>query len=235
MKLSRDFTNFFNWILDNLVPPIIRDTKFIMYPLFWLLFGKKAKVFMSFKENVNTYDDSQINETYQILSDVHIDRETDLNSKTVDFILENLNGESVLDIASGTGYLAKKIAENKKYQVTGVDFIISDDLLQSENTNPKFLVGNVENIPFPDNSFDTVISTHTLEHVFDIQKALDELRRVCKGKLIVVVPKQREYKYTFDLHIHFFPYKFSVLNLMKNKNGTCIEVHNDWVYTETVS
>ncbi len=46
MKLSRNFTNKFNWILDNLIPPVIRDSKFFSYPLFWLLFGKKAKLFL---------------------------------------------------------------------------------------------------------------------------------------------------------------------------------------------
>lgn len=40
--------------------------------------------------------------------------------------------------------------------------------------------------------------------------ALAELRRVAKRRLIIVVPKQRNYKYTFELHINFFPYLFDL-------------------------
>lgn len=230
MHLSRNFTNIFNWILDNVIPPFIRDSKIFSLPLFWLLFGRKATFFMNFKKNVISLSNEQMIDYYKNLSDVHIKRETDLNKESVNFILCNILGSTVLDISCGKGYLPRKIVEMHNIEVTGMDFIIHDEMKASKN--PIFLNGNIEAIPFPDNHFDTVISTHTLEHVVDIQQAINELRRVCKKKLIIVLPKQREYKFTFDLHLHFFPYKFSVLNLMKNKNGTCLCLNNDWVYFE---
>lgn len=230
MKLSRNFTNHFNWILDNVIPPFIRDSNIFSKPLFWALFGAKSKLFMEFKENVPHLTDEQILGYYKTLSDVHIKRETDLNEESVHFILDNIIGETVLDIASGRGYLAKKIAESLKLQVTGIDFIVSDEFRSS--VNPIFIEGNILKIPYPDKHFDTVVCTHTLEHVVNIQQAISELRRVCKEKLIVVVPKQREYKYTFDLHVHFFPYKFSVLNIFNNHTGQCSCIKNDWVYYE---
>jgi len=64
--------------------------------------------------------------------------------------------------------------------------------------------GNIEALPFPDKAFDVVICSHTLEHVLDLPKAISELKRIAKTKLIITVPKQRYYLYTFDLHIHFF-------------------------------
>ena len=232
MKFSRNFTNIFNWILDNLIPPFIRDSKFFIYPLFWLVFKNKATFFMEFKEKMFFLTKAQIIEYYKNLSDVHIDRKTDLNKESVNFIMNNIVGNTVLDIACGRGYLANKIVEKLDYKVIGIDFIIPDKLKNS--VNPTFLEGNIENIPFPDRHFETVICTHTLEHVLDIQRGLDELRRVCKKKLIIVLPKQREYKYTFDLHVHFFPYKYSVLNLMKNNKGECFCLNNDWVYYEKI-
>jgi hypothetical protein len=42
-------------------------------------------------------------------------------------------------------------------------------------------------------------------HVQDAHAALEELRCVAKRRLIVVLPKQRPYRYTFDLHLRFFP------------------------------
>lgn len=125
---------------------------------------------------------------------------------------------------------SKKITDKHNVKVTGIDFIINDELKNS--TNPIFQEGNIENIPYPDKHFDTVICTHTLEHVINIQHSINELRRVCNKKLIIILPKQREYKYTFDLHVHFFPYKFSVLKLLNNDMGNCFCINNDWVYFE---
>lgn len=231
MKLSRNVTNTFNWILDNLFPPFLRDSRVVMTPLFFLLFGKKHHLFMNFKENVLNLNSEKIVEYYKDLASYHIDRETDLNKKSIDFILGSLEGKSVLDISCGSGFLAREIVKKFNLEVIGIDFIISDKIKDSQN--PRFIESSIEKIPFPDNHFDTVISTHTLEHVIDVNLAVSELRRVCKKKLIVVLPRQRNYKFTFDLHVHFFPYKYSVLSLMKNK-GSCFCLQNDWVYYENI-
>ncbi|HOY32921.1 MAG TPA: methyltransferase domain-containing protein [Bacteroidales bacterium] len=230
MKLSRNFTNGFNWFLDNMVPPFIRDSKICIKPLFWLLFGKKARFFLDFKNKAVSLSEEQLFEYYKFLADVHLKRDTDLNKESINYILENITGDTVLDIASGRGYLAKRIAEKYHAKVTGIDFLVNDDLKTS--VNPVFLEGSIEKIPFPDKHFDTVICAHTLEHVINIQHAIAELRRVCNSRLIVVLPRQREYLYTFDLHVHFFPYEHAVLNVFKNPDGHCFSIHNDWVYVE---
>lgn len=229
MKLSRNVTNIFNWILDNLIPPIIRDSRFVMTPFFLLLFRKKFKQFMNFKENVLELNADEILEYYKELSSYHINRKTDLNKKSINFILNNIEGNHVLDISCGKGFLANKIMNKHGINVVGIDFIISDEMKKS--VNPTFVESYIEEIPFPDNHFDTVVCTHTLEHIVNINLAIAELRRVSKKKLIIVVPKQRNYKFTFDLHLHFFPYKYSILSLMKNK-GSCVCLENDWVYYE---
>ena len=64
---------------------------------------------------------------------------------------------------------------------------------------------DITGLPFEDHSFDVVLCTHALEHIRDPQKALGELMRVTGRRLIVVVPHQREYRYTVDLHVNFFP------------------------------
>ncbi len=229
--MTRDFTNTINWILDNIIPPIIRDSRIFTYPMFFLLFRSKTKFFFEFKQKASILTSKQTIEYYKNLSDVHIKRETDLNKKSIEFILNNIYGETVLDIACGRGYMAKQIANHQNVKVIGIDFIINENLKDSEN--PYFIEGSIEKIPYPDDYFDTVICSHTLEHIININESLTELRRVCNKKLIIILPRQREYKYTFDLHVHFFPYEFSVLNLMNNKNGVCLCINNDWVYYET--
>lgn len=71
-----------------------------------------------------------------------------------------------------------------------------------------------------------------LEHIKDLQLALEELRRICKKRLIIVVPRQREYKYTFDLHINFFPYEYTFQKLINNENAKILEIDHDWVCIE---
>jgi hypothetical protein len=134
MKLSRNFTNIFNWILDNLIPPIIRDSKIFSTPLFLLLFGREYKSFMKFKNNAAFLSNEQIIECYENLSDKHVNHETNLNRESVKYILDNIVGKAVLDIACGRCYLAKKIADKHNVKVTGIDFVIADEL--KNYTNP---------------------------------------------------------------------------------------------------
>ncbi|MCB4799702.1 class I SAM-dependent methyltransferase [Neotamlana laminarinivorans] len=230
MKLSRDFTNKINWILDNLLPPFVRDSRFIMSPLFLLLFGKKGKLFLNFKENAWEFNSTEMANYYKELASVHIKRETDLNLSCEKYILNKIKGDKVLDIACGRGYLAKKIQQKEGCEVVGIDFVIPDELKNSKNIS--FQEGIIEDIKYPNNFFDTVISTHTLEHVLDLEKCITELRRVAAKRLIVVLPKQRPYRFTFDLHLQFFPYKYNVLKAFGNVNGNCVLLDNDWLYIE---
>ena len=69
----------------------------------------------------------------------------------------------------------------------------------------------IEALPFEDGAFDTVVCTHVLEHILDFGKALSELRRVAAKRVIIIVPQEREYRFTFNPHLHFFPYPHSFL------------------------
>jgi ubiquinone/menaquinone biosynthesis C-methylase UbiE len=230
MVLKRDFTSKVNWVLDNLLPPIIRDNGFLMRPLFWVLFKEKLHYFMDFKEKADSMPKEQLNDYYKVLAGVHLQRETDLNELSLSKIIDWVVGDKVLDIACGRGFLAKILHEKKGLKVTGIDFNLSEQLKQ--NSMIKFQEGDIENIPFADNHFDTVVCAHTLEHVQNFQKAVSELRRVARKRLIVVVPRQREYKYTFDLHLHFFPYPFSLRRAMNNKSAHTSVLGNDLFYVE---
>src|SRR3546814_1129402 len=78
-------------------------------------------------------------------------------------------------------------------KLTGVDFII-DSETRKRAEGISFHEANIERLPFPDKSFDTVICTHVLEHILDFRGALAELRRVAAKRLIIVVPQEREYR-----------------------------------------
>jgi SAM-dependent methyltransferase len=231
MALRRDFTRHLNFIFDNLIPPWLRDNKYFMYPFFYSLFGSKTRHFMEFKTKAHRMSGDEFRDLYVFLADKHLQRKTDLNRRTIEYILGSITGEKVLDIACGRGYIVGLLAGRfPGKQIYGIDIVIPrvDDMPE----NLVISAGNVEKIDYPDRFFDTVICAHTLEHTQNLEKAVGELRRVCGQKLIIVVPMQREYKYTFDLHLHFFPYPESLSRVLKNPEADCRVIDGDIVYTE---
>jgi ubiquinone/menaquinone biosynthesis C-methylase UbiE len=228
--LSRDITNKINWVLDNLMHPVLRDSRFFMTIFFRLLFKDKYKYFFEFKEKAFHFTEKEYQQYYYLLADCHLQRKTDLNKESINKILDSLVGERVLDIACGSGYLARLIHEKKRYLVTGIDISIPD--VEDSPKGIDFIKGNMEHIDFPDNFFDTVICAHTLEHVQHLETAVKELRRVSKKRLIIIVPCQREYRFTFDLHLHFFPYSYCLRRVMKNEKAYITKLGNDFFYME---
>lgn len=106
-------------------------------------------------------------------------------------------GEAVLDVGCGTGTLALIAKERvgKTGRACGVD--PSASLLAGARRKAArarlaldFQSGGIEQIPFPDQSFDVVLSTFMLHHVPDDLKrqGLIEITRVLKpeGRLLVV-------------------------------------------------
>jgi SAM-dependent methyltransferase len=63
---------------------------------------------------------------------------------------------------------------------------------------PTYLIAPGQPLPIENNSFDTVVTLNTLEHIFEVEKALRELLRVLKpdGKLVATVP------FLFRIHGH---------------------------------
>ena len=87
------------------------------------------------------------------------------------------DGEKVLDIGCRTPYLKNKI-EAKGMKYFPVDIAPAKGVVK----------GDIENLQFKDNFFDITICSEVLEHVYDPIKAIKELKRVTKKRLIISVP-----------------------------------------------
>ncbi len=51
----------------------------------------------------------------------------------------------------------------------------------------RFMIANAENLPWPDNSFDSVVSVNALHHIKDIPRVIGEVLRVARpaGKIVL--------------------------------------------------
>jgi len=69
--------------------------------------------------------------------------------------------------------------------------------------NCKLVEGDIENMPFKDNEFDFVHSSHVLEHTTNPCKALNELQRVAKAGYIEVPSRMMEFINNQEYHYWF--------------------------------
>ncbi len=111
-------------------------------------------------------------------------------------------GKDVLDIASGEGYGSALLGQVAK-SVVGVD--IDESAIahaQASYSSPSvtFRAGSATSIPADDQSFDLVTSFETLEHFFEHDEFLHEVKRVLRpgGTFIVSSPNTTIYSGPFQ-------------------------------------
>ena len=193
--------------------------------------GGHVERFASFRQRAPFLSEAEYSALYSDYPRV-LD-ESDNSEACIKRVLRDLIGPSVCDVGCGTGYLLKraKQARTDLQSLTGIDLSLGEIGAPDGIT---FLPGRVEALPFPDKSFDTVVCTHTIEHVLDHKAAITELRRMAARRLIIIVPREREYKYTFNPHLHFFPYAYSFLRAMQPVPSAhvCIDIQRDIYYCE---
>ena len=90
--------------------------------------------------------------------------------------------DTVLDVATGTGAVARELVAQKSCTVVGFDQ--SPEMLAEARrrapANVTFVEGRAEKLPFPDKAFDAVTFTYLLRYVDDPAATLQELVRVVR-------------------------------------------------------
>lgn len=227
--MNRRLTNSIRFVMDELVPPFIRDSKLFMYPFFYFAYrGKNLKEVMNFKTNVYNYTEKEYSDFYNGLDTISRNRKTDLNQGCIDAILNLLDDseQKIIDIGCGNGFLLEEIARTKKNKT-----LVGFDLKKpTTERSYEFVSGNVESLPFEDNSFDVVLCNHTVEHLLSVDQCINELKRITKGSLIIVTPCQRYFYYTLDEHVNFFPYEEKLTSIIPFSNYSCKKIQGDWMY-----
>ena len=114
--------------------------------------------------------------------------------------------KTVLDAGCGIGYGTRLLAQGGAQRVTGVD--IAADALREAEAQPletaEYVEGDIQQLPFHDDSFDVVVCFEAIEHVPRPEEALDELARVLRpgGRLLVSSPNRGVYPPGNPHHIH---------------------------------
>jgi len=97
----------------------------------------------------------------------------------------------ILDIATGSGFLAIEFAKKGNF-VVGCD-ITREMLLKAREKQKSsglddldLLLSDVESLPFPDQAFDIVSCRFAFHHFPNPEKALREMKRVCRERIVLV-------------------------------------------------
>jgi len=125
------------------------------------------------------------------------------------FALEFCKNKIVLDAASGLGYGSFILADQAE-QVIGIDILEENVKFASKKYSQQNLIFrqmNVLKTGFKDNSFDSIVSIETFEHLQpeEAEQFINEIKRILKpsGKLILSTPNQPIHSQFAKVDDHF--------------------------------
>jgi len=105
------------------------------------------------------------------------DSEAHREGEDLDLVVEWAEGaETALDVATGGGHVARRLRE------AGLNVVTVD---AAPGMQPD-VVSRGEDLPFADESFDVVVCRVAAHHFDDVPKALSEMARVSRNRVIVV-------------------------------------------------
>lgn len=165
--------------------------------------GKKEQVTQMFDTISGNYDD--LNRVISLGIDVK------WRKKVVALVAEK-NPENILDIATGTGDLAILMTKTSAKKIVGLDLSVGmlevgKKKIASQNLSDKIemVVGDSENIPFPDNYFDAITVSFGIRNFETLEKGLAEIYRVLKpGGIFVILETSVPTKFPFKQGYSFY-------------------------------
>ena len=96
-----------------------------------------------------------------------------------------------LDIATGTGTIAKRIMHKTNSEVHGIDYCPEMIKEAQKSHGINFSVGNVLKLPYKKHSFDVVTCSYGFYWFGNIERAINEIRKVLKpGSYFVLLEEE---------------------------------------------
>ncbi|MGR7813275.1 bifunctional demethylmenaquinone methyltransferase/2-methoxy-6-polyprenyl-1,4-benzoquinol methylase UbiE [Lacinutrix undariae] len=177
---------------------------------------------------VTPYKDSDLNKKEQVTKMFdNISKEYDGLNRVISFgidikwrkkvveIVAKTLPENVLDIATGTGDLAINLTQTNAKKIIGLD--ISDGMLEVGRQKIaakkldniiSMVIGDSENLPFEDNSFDAITVAFGVRNFENLEKGLSEILRVLKpdGVFVILetsVPTKTPFKQGYNVYTKY--------------------------------
>lgn len=116
--------------------------------------------------------------------------------RTAATLFTESNASNILDAGCGEGIALQHVLRmstpgSASPTIVGLDGSIGAlQIARQLHTQQSFTAGNLLNLPFPEQSFDLVISMEVLEHLEHPQAGLRELCRVSRHWLLLSVPNE---------------------------------------------
>ncbi|MBI4037338.1 class I SAM-dependent methyltransferase [Candidatus Daviesbacteria bacterium] len=111
-------------------------------------------------------------------------------------------GEKVLDLGCGDGVVSEYLQKEIGSEVVGADISKEALAIAKKRGVDVRLVNAEKTLPFKDGEFDTVFWGDNVEHLFNPEYTLAQIKRVLKkgGRLVLSCPNMGYWRY----RIHFF-------------------------------
>jgi len=138
-----------------------------------------------------------------------LEKDEGFDPERAQFVVDRVRPtDRVLDMGCGPGQVAEKLAAQNT-SVVGLDF--SEVILaRASSRGVSCVKADMDGaaLPFADESFDVVLFTQTIEHLFHFREAVGEAYRVLRpsGRLILSVPNIAHWRFRLALLQGRFPY-----------------------------
>lgn len=103
-------------------------------------------------------------------------------------------GDKILDVGCGKGYLLYEFTQTvPDVEVAGIDISSYAIKHAKDEVKPFLKVGNAVTLPWPDKTFDFVVSITTLHNLYnyELKQALQEIERVGNAKKHIIIEAYR--------------------------------------------
>lgn len=108
----------------------------------------------------------------------------------VNAMIKEKKYDTLLDIGCGSGIFLKEL-KNRCNNLHAIDMHkkmhLVQDMIRKEEINANLAEGSVIDLPYDSETFDCVVSVSVLEHIRELDRALNEIRRVAKSDAVIVL------------------------------------------------
>ncbi|HHL57860.1 MAG: bifunctional demethylmenaquinone methyltransferase/2-methoxy-6-polyprenyl-1,4-benzoquinol methylase UbiE [Bacteroidetes bacterium] len=180
--------------------------------------GKKVRVEAMFNDIAPRYD--FLNHFLSLGIDIRW-------RKKVRRLIAPIQPKQILDVATGTGDLAIELTRLNPQKITGVDIAANMLEIGKEKVAAKklsgiieLLLGDSEDLPFENNSFDAVTVAFGVRNFEHLQKGLGEMYRVMRpGGMVAILEFSKPKAFPFrQIYNFYFKYILPGLGRMVSKN-----------------